>query len=376
VRRSFIPAVITPPPELSPAVRPWTTEVAYAHAMLLGNDGVIIRQPTSWFHPAGNVRPRIAIYAHGGLNSEAESLQRIRILAPYFEANGIHPLFISWKTSVLETLRDIIVDQMQRLPRPDTASWDRLRESVTDAVDRVIEIVAGPFLKPVWSQMKQNAALSLEDGHGLKVLARALTQLRASKPELEIHLVGHSAGSVLLGHLLTQLGATGIGVASCALYAPACDFEFALQHYGTAIDSERLSLEHFHLYVLSDQRERQDSVGPYRMSLLYLVSNALENYYRTPLLGLARALEGRTEAGLREYWHPDTVGQVRQWQQLWQRGPKLLHIVTAPQLSTGTLGPLIKAAHGSFDNSAEAINMTLSEILGGPPAWPVEWLDY
>ena len=40
----------------------------------------------------------IAIYDHGGLNSRADGIDRARVLGPWFEANGIMPIFVVWQT--------------------------------------------------------------------------------------------------------------------------------------------------------------------------------------------------------------------------------------------------------------------------------------
>ena len=42
------------------------------------------------------------------------------------------------------------------------------------------------------------------------------------------------------------------------------------------------------VYILSDEGERDDTVGPYGKSLLYLVSNSFERRRETPLLGMAK----------------------------------------------------------------------------------------
>jgi hypothetical protein len=41
---------------------------------------------------------KLLIYAHGGLNSEADAIRRIRVMAPYMLAQGIYPLFITWRS--------------------------------------------------------------------------------------------------------------------------------------------------------------------------------------------------------------------------------------------------------------------------------------
>ena len=61
----------------------------------------------------------------------------------------------------------------------------------------------------------------------VKSLERLLEQRK-----VKIHLVGHSAGSILLGHFLDVLRANGLmRIASCTLLAPACTVQFALDHY-------------------------------------------------------------------------------------------------------------------------------------------------
>src|SRR5262249_10465064 len=102
------------PKAVDPAVAPWSTDVAYRHTVVMTNDGRLInrivtlenaeagvhelvaRAPLAWFK--ASQPKRLVIYAHGGLNDERGSLDRIRVLAPYFDANGVYPLFITWKT--------------------------------------------------------------------------------------------------------------------------------------------------------------------------------------------------------------------------------------------------------------------------------------
>jgi hypothetical protein len=388
-------AEAAPPPDISVAVRPWTTEQALLHTLVFGNDGRIINRVVThrdaedsvqqlvvaaaleYFRsPAGKSpsgAPRLAIYVHGGLNSEEESIQRIQVLAPYFKANGIYPLFITWKTGALETLHDILADQLQRVPRPDGGIWDRFPEIGANVLDRTIEVVAGPVAKPIWTQMKQNAAASVERGMGLDLLVRALRDLSAQLPRLQIHLLGHSAGAIMLGHMLSRMRAARLSAGSCHLFAPACTMAFALEHYAGAFDNGTLLATATHIHVLSDQRELEDTVGPYRKSLLYLVSRALEQRHKTALLGLANA---HNVAPSRELWHELEVPLVARWQALWTRRPENLHLLDTAQVSTGKLGRPVKATHGSFDNAAELMSATLARICGARLDYPVEWLEY
>lgn len=165
----------------------------------------------------------------------------------------------------MESLAGILEDELAQVPRPERGLEDvidRIKETASEVLDRTIEVIAGPVAKPIWSQMKQNAAAAADPGRGSELVAKALATLHAKVANLEIHLVGHSAGSILLGHLLDCMGAAGLAAASCSLYAPACTLRFALDHYKAAIDQSTVSKQNLWVHVLSDHREREDTVGP------------------------------------------------------------------------------------------------------------------
>lgn len=216
--------------------------------------------------------------------------------------------------------------------------------------------------------MKQNAEASVEPARGSVLIANALRAL-ADTGGVELHLVGHSAGSILLGHFLDAARVKGLKVESCSLYAPACSVGFAAAHYG-AQAMPVLAERDLHVHLLSDQREREDTVGPYQKSLLYLVSRALETAHKTPLLGLAEAFNPKKDAI--DSWHEGDRATVKTWQQGW-RGQ--LHVLDARQVVTGP-GTHIKASHGCFDNDVATVTTTLTRILGAPPRHPVESLDF
>jgi len=381
-------------PLVDKAVAPWTVQGVYEHSVVIGNDGrvinrivhyengaasvdAVVRQaPQSWFPKQASVR-RVVVYAHGGLNSEADSVKRIQVVAPYFEANGVYPIFVTWKTGVLEILMNLLEDELAKLPRPEAGFRDifeRAKESVSDALDRTIEVLAGPVAKPIWSEIKQNAELSAAQGRGSALIAQALAALAKEVDGLEIHLVGHSAGSILLGHLLHGFGERRLKGRSCSLYAPACTVSFANRYYSHAITAGVLAKQDLHVHVLSDRREQDDTVGPYRRSLLYLVSRALETAHKMPLVGLAEAFN--TSKRSLAQWNTDEQGSVKAWQTFWGRAPDNLHVLDAAEVSTGPKGSHIKSAHGSFDNDAETSTATLARILRGTPAHPIESLDY
>jgi hypothetical protein len=381
-----------PPPKVKKEVERWGAERAYRHTIVSGNDGLVINRIVTHENalacvhdiacaaPATTLKPgqkpkRIVIYAHGGLNSEDGAIDRVRTLAPYFLANGVYPVFLSWKTGPTETLSAILEDELEKVPSPEGGFADvieRVKETAAEVLDRTIEVLARPAAKPIWSQMKQNAAAAADPGRGSVLLADALVELKKEIPQLEIHLVGHSAGSIILGHLLDLLPERELTVASCHLYAPACTVRFALDHYVAAMEKGVLGRKQFQLHVLADAVEICDTVGPYRKSLLYLVSRALETCHKMPILGLEQVFDPRSNPK----WHETELANLKEWQKYWATMGNALNIVSDKQVSTGTLGRMIPAAHGSFDNDATTIATTLKRITGGAPAFPIEWIEY
>lgn len=388
--------------------QPLRTDAAYTHTLVSGNDGqlmatdftrhrddreglareIVVERPAAWFKARKDKAVKLAIYAHGGLNSEVASIQRIRVLAPYFLANGIYPLFFTWKTGPGETLKDMLEDLKHRvLDSADRSeAWlDRLREAAAEAKDRAIEAVARQFARGVWSEMRENAAGGATADHVLDLAARMLRELRdalaRSGKTLELHLVGHSAGAILLGHLLGRLaGANPVRAASCELYAAACSSAFAVQHYGGAAQAGVLSLDTLRLHVLSDANERADGLPSaerdiYGKSLLYLVSRALDDVRKQPLLGMERALCAEDPAWSEEQWAGPPNADITAWLRLWPAGA-LLHRVTTPKVRTTKTGEQIDAGHGSFDNNIDIITGTLERIRGAGLVAPMEWLDY
>ncbi len=370
------------------ATAPLTTEQAYQHTIVLGNDGYPINRllsvadgdsalavtaldlPRDWLSQTGT--KKLAIYAHGGLNDEQASLKRIQIMAPYFRENDIYPLFITWRTGILESIEGIIEDNIPRWLRSDTTqvegflddlknSLDRAKEKLSEAKDRAIEVAAEKVLaKAIWSQMKQNATAAAKQPGGLVQLAKHLDSLSDQINGLEIHLVGHSAGAILLGHLLERLQRRNLKAASLSLYAPACTVEFANRHYQRAVTKGVITKSRMSFDILSEQRERADSVGPYGKSLLYLVSRALEEVHKMPLLGMEAAWYPK-QYDPDHWWHKNKHSDMVSWLDFWggTRKPRLHH---QAQVSDGQ--GHIDLAHGSFDNDAAVVSETLKRIRG------------
>lgn len=364
----------------------WDERRAYEHSIVTGNDGRVKRYltedeptrtllhqvaglPDRWFRSDASPKKRLVIYAHGGLNSEKSAVERARAMGRHFIDNGCYPLFLVWKTGLGESIGNIVSDAFGK-QQPRAAG---IGDWLTERTDLVVEKMIGrPLARPIWSEMKENAALTCETGRGGDLLVTALAKLAGTWGDaFELHLVGHSAGAILLGNLLTLLGARGMAsmVTSVHLYAPACTVQFANRHYAPHADL----MKGLHLDVLSDRVERDDTVaGIYRKSLLYFVSNALETDLRTPILGLANV------------GNPDHTGwdgssatgeALRNWRAAAAHAglEKRTTFIDRDKVVACTNPPKsIGASHGSFDNDVEVVSTTLQRITGGALTKPVD----
>jgi hypothetical protein len=369
-------------------VVPWAEDRAYQHSLVFGNDGRPLHRlleaataddnlrlvaetcPARWLEAARG--RKLAIYAQGGLNDEEASIRRIRVLAPYFEANGIYPLFLTWRTGFAQCLASLLEDRAKSLGidlelQRARGLFDEVGEAILEAMDRAFEAAAERALaKAVWTQIKQTAEAAASRG-GLGTLAGHLARLKQAHGDLEIHLIGHSAGAILLGHLLDRLGTRRTGVRTMTLFAPACTMAFASRHYGKAFSRGMLDPGALALELLSDELELEDSVGPYGKSLLYLVSRALEEVHKMPLLGLAAAWT--QDAGRPDVFSTARKADISAWLQTWGRQPAL-RLVQDRQVFDGQ--GWIKAAHGAFESDVAVIGRTIERILGQAPRFKVE----
>lgn len=80
--------------------------------------------------------------------------------------------------------------------------------------------------------MKENAlaACSNEAG-GARTAVDLINKL---PPDVEIHIVGHSAGAIFHAPIVEMLAKAGRGIRTCTLWAPACSVRLFKQSYLTA----------------------------------------------------------------------------------------------------------------------------------------------
>ena len=100
-------------------------------------------------------------------------------------------------------------------------------------------------------------------------------------------------------------------------------------------------------YILSDVGERDDTVGPYGKSLLYLVSNAFERKREAAILGMERFISGKSQDPNKELVDTEVEAlfskTINGWPSLIVAGTGARNTRLSPSLSRSE-------AHGGFDN--------------------------
>lgn len=371
----------------------WNEDKAYEHSIVLGNNGHVARfntldgvtrtlqnqacvLPDTWFHTSGEAQKRLVLYVHGGLNSEEDAIKRARAMGRYFLGNGCYPLFLVWKSGLLESFNSILEDKSASGPAGIAGGpLDWITGKLTDPV--IEKTIGRPFARPLWSEMKENAELAAASGRGGDLLTDALRSLANSwGDKFELHLVGHSAGSIALGRLLGSLAQKDLipRVKSVHLYAPACTVGFANRHYAPHADI----MQRLHLDILADDIEKDDNVAfIYRKSLLYFVSNALESDQRMPVLGLENVFNPSYDG-----WDgaASTAEDLINWRTAMDQHGLAQRLTIHPEekiLTRRSDGDNVEekkanACHGGFDNNIEMVETTLKRITGAALKLPVD----
>lgn len=292
---------------------------------------------------------RVLLYLHGGLNSEKETAARVIALRDVCLANQIYPLHILWETDWMNTLQNIFKDKFSDVGKLAGGGW---LDNLTEGTDRVVELTAARPGGALWNEMKQNARLASEAKQGaMQLMSSAITMARKQLgakvgKNWELHIVAHSAGSIFAAHALKIILNTGIRLQSLQFLAPAISMQDFKQLMLKSITKKECPTPF--TYVLSDSSERNDAVGPYRKSLLYLVSNAFEASRETPLLGMHK------------YIHQDVAIRKLLESRLIIAEPDAV-----PNVETGLAAGC--SSHGGFDNDLGTMNSVLWRILGKKP---------
>jgi hypothetical protein len=253
----------------------------------------------------------------------------------------IFPIFLMWETDFLSTLAGRIEDALLGIPRTTGASsglarwWNR----------RLEQALARPGTS-LWGEMKQNAdAISAyRDGRPVEQQPGALQvwhhfRHNGEDRRVRLHFVGHSAGSIVAAFAIDRLvRLEGLQFESLSLLAPAVRVDTFERLLLPHLESRAVRrMQQFHL---SERAEEDDpTCGPYRRSLLHLVSESFEGGATAPILGMQKwfdPLAARAKL-------PNTTVHV------------------APGATSGS------STHGGFDNDPRTRAEVLKFVRGGTP---------
>ncbi len=320
-------------------------------------------------------KKRIMLYLHGGLNSEKEVARRIISYKQVCLENEIYPVHIMWETDFWNSLKDNLLDIFSNDDRAQANWLSKLREGAAEILDRTFELTAAKPGTMLWEEMKENAELAAENGRAMDILAKAAlaayeTINEADRGDFELHIVGHSAGCIFTAYTLGTLLRIGVPVKTMQFMAPAISVELFKEKLLPAIRDGKCPVPIN--YILSDVGERDDQVGPYGKSLLYLVSNAFERKREKPILGMEKFVNANNPELKKEYVD-DEIGElysgtVNGWPSL---------VIAGRADASKESGPSISRAqsHSGFDNDSYTLNSVLYRILGKEPGRKFETRD-
>jgi hypothetical protein len=318
-------------------------------------------------------KKRIMLYLHGGLNSEKEVAKRIISFKNVCLENKIYPVHIMWETDFWNSLKSNVFDIFTTDDKA-SANWlAKLREATLEIKDRTFELTTAKPGTMLWDEMKENAQLASSSKVGRTGEKRAIVMLaekglaaynqlsNAEKGKWEIHIVAHSAGSIFLAYALEALLKIGIPVKSIQFMAPAISVNLFKEKFLPLIQTNA-DLNPT-IYALSDKGERDDDVGPYGKSLLYLVSNAFERIRETPLLGMEKFINAKSSEHKKNV-DADIAKLLKQDYNGW---PRL--VIAGEAKANELVGPDISRSdsHGGFDNDSFTLNSVLFRVLGKKP---------
>jgi hypothetical protein len=343
------------------------------HLISLGNDGLLkeegiystsVEEVKAIFKDdipritKGWKKKRIFLYAHGGLVPESVFLLRIAEYRAKMLESEVYPLGFIWNSDIWNTASNLLKDVFNQI-RPE-GPLEAIKDFFFDRLDETLEILIRKLPARIfWDEMKENAILATTNPKGgARFAMQCLADLAAKHPDVEVHIGGHSAGSIFMAPVVRLLtskgkitggmlrGVTGLNipVATCTLWAPGITMDDFNRTYLPAIRDG--GLKRFALYTLWDETEQADNVAKiYNKSLLYLVANALEDKIAKPLLGLAKDVEIHKQ--LKEIFEDP--------RHIWIKAPTPYD--ESPERASKAM------SHGAFDDDEATVASTLARML-------------
>lgn len=345
-------------------------DVSSTPTQIAGLATAMEKEQTEWVKaekaadPTATPKRRVVLYAHGGLVGESGGIAVADRMIDWWRANHIYPIHIVWESDALTTI-------MAFFHRDASLRAGGVVEFAQEAVDRTIETL-GRGIQPLWREMKDNATKASgrlkgtapANEPGVTLFINHLIAYRKRFPDLEVHLVGHSAGSVVLAAAVERLVAERIPVESLQLMGGAIPVDEFIQRVGPSLKNTPGGtgmLRRFTAYDLEDFWEQADVCpGPpipaiYHKSLLYFVCRALEPkafQFEKPMVGLAKFFNQPAELpnGTKRPF-VDIVGGSDS-------------LVVSPTKPTATLYSRSNAhGHADFDDDPDTMTSVMLRIL-------------
>jgi len=282
---------------------------------------------------------RLLFWAHGGLISEEDGLSIAHLQVGWWKRNNIYPIHFVWETGFWDAIKQIFSGMRQATPRD---FWDYTIDPATEAFARAFGGVK------IWSAMKRSAELAVAEDGGASYVAKKLADFcTAHAGEVELHAVGHSAGSIFHSHFLPTAFAKGVpSFKSLHLLAPAIRVDEFKKRLLPTIGNK---IQHLTMYTMKRDWEEDDNVAIYQKSLLYLIYYALEPKSETPILGLEIAVREDDELK-RLYGLGGTP--ARNAEVVWSVSQE----INGRNASTSR-------SHGGFDNDRPTMNSVARRLL-------------
>jgi hypothetical protein len=294
---------------------------------------------------------RIVVYAHGGLVGERDGLGVALKHIDWWRANGVYPIYFIWETDFLTSLLNAISGGRAAAGR-----------DLLDVVDAQIEAAARRVrANSIWADMKHVAELSSAPDGGARYVAERLAQFcGAHGNAVEVHAMGHSAGSNFQSFFLPAALDAGVpSIKTLQLLAPAITVDGFFQTIAPKLGL----IGPLTMYTMKDSFEQDDDCWRvYNKSLLYLIHHALEEQRETDLLGLEISV--RNDLRLKRLFGLDGGPNPRGHEAVWS--------VTSGDRRASSES----ASHGGFDDDPATMNSALRRVLAltGADDVPVEFV--
>ena len=339
------------PPELLRNLRPHVINLNQGRLSTTGEfqsreadvDAIFEDHLHEWARGRDGQKLPIVFYAHGGLTSEQGGLLIANQQVKWWLDNGAYPIHFVWETGLLETLGQILNPNRKRAI-DFAAPTDFAIETLARGIGGV----------KVWAGMKVSAERAVAADGGARYAAVKLKEFcerQEFKERIELHAVGHSAGSIFHAHFLPAALAAGVPqFKSLQFLAPAIRVDTFEKQLLNRIGPGN-GVEHLSVFTMARDFELDDNCfSLYRKSLLYLIYFSLEPNRKTPILGLEESI--RDNAKLKRLFNLDRRGEGA-GEVIWS----VSKAVTGRSATTSR-------THGGFDNDAPTMQSVAQRILG------------